>query len=374
MNLIGYPRAEIGLGEDIRHVARALESHGIPHCIVDVGLGRGFLQGDESVAQKITNAPLYAVNLYCQNGWETRKYLAARGVGLNEGRYAIGLWPWELPEWPTHWLRAYDCIDEIWGISSFVTRAYHSFSGPVHCMGIPVSLGEIAPRNRANYRLPHGAYLYHYSFDFHSKTTRKNPFGLIRAFQRAFPRGGGDDVALVVKVNHARTLRSDYLKIRWMAALDPRIRLIEKPMRRAEVLALMQACDCYVSLHRSEGFGRGIAEALLLGKQVIATDWSGNTDFCYEPRVGLVRHSMVPVKPGDYFHGEGQQWAEPDLDHAAKIMREIRRNPRNVSVGHPDLSPATVGARYAKRLNEIWEGVFHPRTKKDKKITEIHIN
>jgi hypothetical protein len=362
VNLIGYPRAEMGLGEDIRHVARALEGHGIPHCIIDVGLGRGFSQGDESVIQKITTHPLYAVNLYCQNGWETRKYLAGRGAGLNEGRYAIGLWPWELPEWPARWIRAYECVDEIWGISSFAAQAYHAFLGPVHPMGIPVSVGEIASRNRTDFGLPSQAYLYHYSFDLHSKIARKNPFGLIHAFQAAFPPEEGDDVGLVLKVNHAKTLRTECLKLRWMAARDPRIQLIEKPMRRPEVLALMQACDCYVSLHRSEGFGRGIAEALLLGKQVITTGWSGNTDFCHEPRVALVRHKMVSVRRGDYFHGEGQQWADPDLDHAAELMREIRRNPRDVSAGQPDLSPAAVGTRYAKRLAAIWENVAQSGT------------
>jgi glycosyltransferase involved in cell wall biosynthesis len=353
----------MGLGEDIRHVARSLEENGIPHCIMDVGLGRGFSQGDGSVTQKITTQPLYAFNLYCQNGWETRKYLAGRGAGLNKGRYAIGLWPWELPEWPTRWLRAYECVDEIWGISSFAAKAYHAFSGPVHPMGIPVSVGEIASRNRTDFGLPSQSYLYHYSFDLHSKIARKNPFGLIHAFQKAFPPGEGDDVGLVLKVNHAKLLRADTLKLRWIASRDPRIHLLEKSLRRPEVLALIRACDCYVSLHRSEGFGRGIAEALLLGKQVIATGWSGNIDFCKEPRVALVRHRKVSVKHGEYFHGEGQQWADPDLDHAAELMREIRQNPRDVAVGQPDLSPATVGARYARRLHEIWE-VFEDKKKK----------
>lgn len=355
MNLIGYPRAEMGLGEDIRHVAQALEQHGLPHCIIDVGLGRGFSQRDKSVEGKISTHPRYAINLYCQNGWETRKYLALRGSGLNEGRYAIGLWPWELPEWPSRWRSACECADEIWGISSFTAKAYRFFSGPVHPMGIPVSAREIAALHRADFHLPDQAYLYHFSFDLHSKTARKNPFGLIRAFQAAFPSEPSQDVGLVLKVNHAKLLCADTLKLRWIVSRDPRIHLVEKSMRRPEVLALMNACDCYVSLHRAEGFGRGIAEALLLGKQVIATGWSGNMDYCQEPRVGLVRHKMISLKRGEYFHGEGQQWAEPDLDHAAELMRDIRQRPRDTSIGQPDFSPSSVGARYAKRLREIWE-------------------
>ena len=343
----------MGLGEDIRHVARALEQVGVPHCIIDVGLGRGFSQADNSVHGKISTYPRYGINLYCQNGWETRKYLSSRGTGFNQGRYAIGLWPWELPEWPTRWHSAYDCVDEIWGISSFTATAYASYSGPVHPMGIPVSVGNIAAMDRRDFHLHSKAYLFHFSFDLHSKTPRKNPFGLIRAFQAAFPLETHQEVGLVLKVNHAKLLHPDSLKLRWIASLDPRIHLIEKSMRRPEVLALMKACDCYVSLHRSEGFGRGIAEALLLEKQVITTGWSGNMDFCNEQRVALTRYTMTPVKKGEYFHGNGQHWAEPDLTHAAELMRAIKDNPRNTTAGHPDLSYSTLGSRYAKRLQEI---------------------
>jgi len=357
VNLIGYPFAEMGLGEDIRHVAEALRIVGIPFCILDVGLGNSFSQQDLSLRKWLVCRPRYAINLFCQNGWQTRKFLLSQGRDFNKGRYAIGLWPWELPDWPDAWFEAYGHVDEIWGISSHSVGAYRSFHGPVQRMGLPVSVQNIAPMDRRDFGLPEDAYLFHFSFDLHSKTARKNPFGLIHAFQKAFPRGTSDDVALVLKVNHSKMLRPDCLKLRWMAASDPRIYLMERSMRRPEVLALMRSCDCYVSLHRAEGFGRGIAEAILLGRQVIATGWSGNMDYCRESRVALVRHRMVPVRRGEYFRGEGQEWGEPDLDHAAQLMREIRDHPRDLATGLPDLSPATVGSRYAKRLGEIWEGL-----------------
>jgi len=356
VNLIGYPRAEMGLGEDIRHLALAMEQQGIPHGIVDVGLGRGFSQADNSAESKINPHPLYVINLFCQNGVETAKYLGRVGSGILAGRYSIGLWPWELPEWPTRWHHAYKCVDEIWGISSYTAKSYASFPGSVHCMGLPVDVEDIAIMDRSDFNLPLSAYLFHYSFDLHSKMARKNPFGLIRAFQKAFPNEGHESVGLVLKINHAKQFHAENIRLRWVAARDSRIHLIERFMRRPEVLALIRSCDCYASLHRAEGFGRGIAEALLLGKQVIATGWSGNMDFCREPRVALVRHRMIPLRKGDYFFGEGQEWADPDIDHAAELMCEIRQHPRDVSVGRPDLSPATVGARYAARLREIWKG------------------
>ena len=345
----------MGLGEDIRHLGLALEGQGIPHCMLDVGLSTGFSQKDRSAEEKISPKPLNGINLYAQNGWETLRYLLSRGKGLNEGRYAIGFWPWELPEWPRRWHHAYNCVDEIWGTSTYTANSYASFQGPLHPMGVPVRLGKTAKMDRRDFKLPSAAYLFHYSFDLHSKAARKNPFGLIHAFQMAFPKSANDQVGLVLKVNHAKPLCADTWRLRWMAAQDPRIHLIERPMRRPEVLALMGCCDCFVSLHRAEGFGRAIAEAILLGRQVIATGWSGNMDFCSEPRVALVRHSMIRVKKGEYFCGAGQQWADPDLDHASELMREIPRSPRDVNSDRVDFSPVAIGPRYAARLREIHE-------------------
>jgi glycosyltransferase involved in cell wall biosynthesis len=355
VNLFGYARGELGIGEDVRLAAAALKANGIPCCIVEIKLGRHVSQEDRSAEEWISERPLYGINLFCQTGIEMARFVSNEGMGVFEGRYTIGLWPWELPQWPVSCRHTYALVNEIWGISSYTAKAYGSFPGPVHPMGLPVEIAPPSFKTRGDFGLSEGAYLFHFSFDLHSKTARKNPLGLIRAFQKAFPKEKRDKVGLVIKVNHPESFSLAWKKIRLQAALDPRIHVIERRMRRPEVLALMNACDCYVSLHRAEGFGRGIAEALLLGKQVIATGWSGNLDYCQEPRVGLVRHKTIPLKRGEYFHGEGQQWAEPDLDHAAELMRDIRQRPRDTSIGQPDFSPSSVGARYAKRLREIWE-------------------
>jgi glycosyltransferase involved in cell wall biosynthesis len=161
-------------------------------------------------------------------------------------------------------------------------------------------------------------------------------------------------VGLVLKVSHPETGCASWKRIRRAAQRDPRIHLVERTMRRPELLALFNACDCFVSLHRAEGFGRGLAEALLLGKQVVATNFSGNTDFCREPRVALVRHRMIPLKPGDYMWGEGQTWAEPDIDHAAELMRSVRTHPRETNEKDFVFSPTCTGTRYADRVREIW--------------------
>jgi glycosyltransferase involved in cell wall biosynthesis len=246
-------------------------------------------------------------------------------------------------------------VDEIWGISEYTANA-HRFAAPrpVIPMGLPVELGPVGAQNRKDFGLPEDAYLYCFAFDINSSAARKNPEGLIAAFQKAFPIGGREKVGLVLKVSHPETGCALWKWIRRAAQRDQRIHLVERTMRRPELLALFNACDCFVSLHRAEGFGRGLAEALLLGKQVVATNFSGNTDFCREPRVALVRHRVVPLKPGDYMWGEGQTWAEPDLAHAAELMRSVRSHPRDTGAEVFEFSPTSAGTRYANRLREIW--------------------
>jgi glycosyltransferase involved in cell wall biosynthesis len=222
-------------------------------------------------------------------------------------------------------------------------------------MTLPVSLGEVGSQGRKDFGLPERAYLYCFAFDINSSAVRKNPEGLIAAFQRAFPRKTGEDVGLVLKISHPETGCALWDRIRKAAAKDRRIHLVEKTMRRTELLALFNACDCFVSLHRAEGFGRCLAEALLLGKQVVATGFSGNRDFCQEPRVALVRHRMVPLKPGDYMWGEGQEWADPDLDHAAALLRSVRENPRPTGEEDFPFLPVNAGNRFAARLMELWK-------------------
>jgi glycosyltransferase involved in cell wall biosynthesis len=236
-------------------------------------------------------------------------------------------------------------------------------------MTLPVHIGEAGPEERKDFGLPEKPYLFVFAFDIHSSIARKNPDGVIRAFQKAFPKEGPEEVGLVIKVNVSSpgigkmgmleqlffyvSKQHSWNAVKRLAAGDKRIHFVEESMRRPRVMALYKACDCYVSLHRAEGFGRGIAEALLLGKQVITTGYSGNMDFCREPRVALVRHKIRAVDRGEYFWGDGQFWAEPDIDHAAELMRSMRDNPRDVSDPGYDFSPEGVGRIYAKRLEEI---------------------
>lgn len=356
VNLFGYANGELGIGEDIRQVAKALEAHEIPRCIVNFKPGKNISQADRTADHLISDTPKYGINLFCMTGIETSRYACEQGVSAFQGRYNIGLWPWELPDWPESCRHAYACVDEVWGISKFTSHA-HRFAAPrpVIPMTLPVELGPVGEQDRKFFGLPDSSYLFYFAFDINSNAARKNPEGLIRAFQLAFPDKKKDDVGLVLKVSHPETGCGLWKKIRSMVSTDRRIHIVERTMRRPELLALFKACDCLVSLHRAEGFGRCIAEALLLDKQVVTTGFSGNTDFCHDPRVALVRHSMRRIEAKDYMWGEGQNWAEPDLEHAAELMRSIWNQPREVGTGKNVFSPHSVGLLYKSRLIEIWQ-------------------
>jgi len=353
VNLFGYAQSEIGIGEDVRLVALALESQKIPFCVVNVKPGDNVSQKDNSVEHWLVDKPRYAINIFCTTGIEQVRYACEQGLDVFEGCYNIGFWPWELPDWPTSCTHAFSMVDELWGISHYTANAYRQAQRPVHAMSLPVTIESVASKGREEFGLPAEDYLFVFSFDFNSTLARKNPLAVILAFQRAFPRSAESGVGLVVKASHVDASNNDWKRIQTLIDADSRIYLVNKTLRRPELLALYQCCDCYVSLHRAEGFGRGLAEALMLDLQLIATNFSGNLDFCTSERVGLVGYQYRDVRCLEYFHGDGQRWAAPDLSHAAELMRDIRVNPRPVKPRQFNFSPAIVGARYAQRLNEI---------------------
>lgn len=355
VNLFGYARGEIGIGEDVRLMAKALKANGIPFCVINLRPGPDVSQKDHRLDEFLVKSPVYAINVFCVTGIEHVRFACEHGLDLLRGRYTIGMWPWELPHWPSSCEHAYGMVDEIWGISRYTAEAYANAPCPVSAMTLSVELGEIADESRARFGLPEDAYLFYFPFDLNSTLTRKNPEGVVKAFQRAFPVGSKDKVGLIIKANHPNPKNKEWVRFCRMVRSDDRIRIVDETLRYPSVLGLYRVCDCLVSLHRAEGFGRSIAEAMLLGKQVVTTGFSGNLDFTTPERVALVRYSQRPLKGTDYFHAQGQYWADPDLDHAAELMREVRMRPRPAVAMGDDFSPAHVGRRYVARLLEIKE-------------------
>ncbi len=193
-------------------------------------------------------------------------------------------------------------------------------------MPMAVELPEFPRASRDRFGLPERDFLFIFAFDINSSTARKNPMGAVDAFLRAFPRDAG--VGLVIKVSNYATSSADFQRLRAIAADDPRIHIIQRTLTKVEWIALLDVCDCFVSLHRSEGFGRILAEAMLLEKPVIATNYSGNVDFLTKRTGYPIAYRRRAVRDGEYPFARGLTWANPSLAHAAACMREVLEDPR----------------------------------------------
>ncbi len=283
-------------------------------------------------------------------------------AGLSERRprtHRIGYWYWELESVPDLWLRREAEVDELWTASRFVAEALKArFRIPVFAMPPGIELPPVTPRPRSHFGLSDSTFVFLFVFHMMSNMERKNPLGLIRAFRRAF--GSDPSVALVLKTSFGD--RHEAL-IREMhdAAEGGGIRIIDEVFTRDDTLALMETCDCYVSLHRSEGFGLTMAEAMLLGKPVIATNYSGNTDFMHDGNSLLVDYDLVRLDKDVPPYKAGSRWAEPSVDHAARLMREVaedRVRARELGAAartelRQTLSLEAAGRRMAERLARL---------------------
>ncbi len=229
---------------------------------------------------------------------------------------------WELPAAPQAWAPLLEPIDEIWVPNSFVGDAFRPiFSGAIHVVPPCVDVTDGPFLERADLGLSPEAFYVLFSFDYHSSTARKNPLAVVRAFTEAFPQTNRD-IRLIIKTIGDHTLhQATHDALQQAAEADPRIHIIHQDIPRQQMVSLIRACDCYVSLHRSEGFGSGMAEALLFGRRVVGTNFSGNTDFLTEETGYPVEYDLVPVAPGDYSWSEGQVWAEPRHDSAVAALR-----------------------------------------------------
>lgn len=358
VNLVGHARADMGIGEDVRAAARALAAVGVPYAIVDVGAGARITAGERVDEAMVAATAVFDTTLFCTTGMEMARVVAAEGASLLDGQRVIGCWPWELPAWPAPWRHAFDLVDEVWAASRHAEAAYRGATGkPVRRMAMAVTLPAPAPLSRPDFGLPDGVFLFLFAFDALSYLARKNPLAVVAAFHRAFP-DGDEPVGLVLKVMRAGADPASWARVQEAIAPDPRIHVVDRTCGRHELVALYQACDALVSLHRAEGFGRVLAEMMLLGKPVIATAWSGTADFLTVGTGCPVPYRLVPVGAGEYPYGEGMAWADPDIEAAAEWMHRLsgdrtlaaRIGAAGKAVILRRYAPEVVGRQYLERL------------------------
>jgi glycosyltransferase involved in cell wall biosynthesis len=247
---------------------------------------------------------------------------------------------WEAAGIPHFWRELLPLVDEIWVPSSYVAN---SVAGHVACPVVTLPHVVDPPAatfGRSAIGVPTGKFLFLFAFDALSNLDRKNPAGVLHAYCNAFEPHG--DVQLILKCKNLTDAELEALHERRNGRSD--IRIINQPMSRGDASSLIAACDCYVSLHRAEGFGLTMAEAMFYGKPVIATGYSGNVDFMAGGFGFLVNYGMTVTERDCGYYRAGTEWAEPDLDHASRLMRYV--------VDHPEVTGRIGRAAAEKMRNE----------------------
>jgi glycosyltransferase involved in cell wall biosynthesis len=356
VNLYGLLDRPLGTGEAARASARALEAAGVPFAPVPVTEAN--LSGSLPFTAGQRDGPSYGVNLCHVNADNSASFF--RNLGSAGGlHYNIGFWMWELELFPGQFDTAFPFLDEVWVPSTFTQRSVSQRS-PVPVVCVPLSIEVRLPDGdpRAAFGIPADRPAFLCMFDTASYFERKNPLAAIRAFKAAC--AGRIDPLLIVKVGNPETdsaaVRGLKEELQGLEAI-----LIDRWLGREETWALVAACDSLISLHRSEGFGLVIAEAMALGKPVIATAYSGNMDFMTVGNSFPVRYTRTRLERDVGPYPRGAEWAEPDIDHAADLIRRIVEDPAGAAaVGRQaardvaeQLSPAAVGRCIRARLKAL---------------------
>ena len=364
VNVIGYARSEHGVGQSLRQFVGALDAAGIAANIIDFNEGNLSRIGDRGLEARLVSEPTHSINVFHINADQmpvAEMYMPAHVFE----RFNIGFWHWELPEMLPEHLAGFRRLNEVWVPTAFVQDAV-SKASPVPVVRMPhgISFSVSPDADRRRFGLPDNRFLFLLMYDFSSFQERKNPNGAIEAFDRAFQRDH-TKATLVIKTQNADLHPQDLAALGEKLAGRPDVVWINETLSRQAVYDLYSVCDALVSLHRSEGFGLSPAEAMFLGKPVIATNWSGNTDFMRQDNSLPVDFRLVKIERSVGVYRAGQVWADPDIDHAASLMRRVvddgalreRISRAAMRTMREEFSPEIAGRRVRARLEYIQDAL-----------------
>jgi glycosyltransferase involved in cell wall biosynthesis len=322
VNVVGFFRAEFGQGEAARRLVEGLMRAGIPYSTVTYG---EIPHRQDHPFEDVAAETPFGTNILCLNAEHVLAFAHGSGTEIFADRYSIGVWFWEASRFVDFLRPAFEYLDEIWVASTFVAEALCPETWrPIVTFPLPVEVPPHQELSRHAVGLPSDRYVFLFVFDFYSTIERKNPVGLIEAFKAAFASGEGP--VLFLKTINGDKKPNERARVERAIGDRSDIVLVDGFVPSGHVRALTALCDCYVSLHRSEGFGLTIAEAMAYGKPAIATRYSGNLTFMDDENSYLVPHGTATVPENTPPYPAGAVWADPDIGEAGRLMRHVYEN------------------------------------------------
>jgi glycosyltransferase involved in cell wall biosynthesis len=356
--VFGYLKTLNGVGQAGRLIVQALNSVDYPVTEFDVGNPNEIPQIFNLKATKSEfNKVILSVDAH-----SIGSISSAIGKKFLHGKYVIAQWFWELEEVPEYYQAAFEVIDELWVPTEYMRSAFLAVAPPkVNIRHMPLPL--VGPTMSATVDRTHFGigqdFMFLFIFDFLSVMKRKNPIGLVEAFSAAFTENEGP--ILVIKTINGDKRITEMAQLKSACNNRKDIMILEQEFAKSEMNSLVTLCDSYVSMHRAEGLGLTLAEAMTAGKPVIATDYSGNLDFMNTENSILISWRRTEVGSGAEGYPATATWAEPDLKACASAMRELWENPslaRNLGLKakeslQSDFSFVATGKRMVQRLEQI---------------------
>ncbi len=355
LNIVSSATGHTGIAEGMRGLVESVRETTVPFVHIDSLATPGRQQQEHN---RTLDFP-YDTTVIGGGFLELETALQSVNIPISAKKYLIGFVPWELsrlPENEAYFLQGN--FDEVWTPSTFSAKAISdSVKVPVVTMPHAIDVSSVSQKSRRDFGLPENAFVFLFAFDMHSRIERKNPEGLITSFIQSF--GSQKDVLLVISIKNSADFPSEFKALSLMTKSHPNIRLHTDYLPRPDMLALLKCADCFVSLHRSEGFGLLIAESMALGVPVIATDYGGSADFLNQWTGYPVPYDLTTLRKNAGSYQAGSVWAEPNVTAAAKLMKHVQEQKeealekakRASALMKTDYSKMSIGKRIEERLH-----------------------